>query len=1185
MTSVTQKIPNLIGGISQQPDELMPLGSVRDAVNVIPDVTDGLKKRSGSRLVNPLLTDPRGSWFHFNYADNQKYIGKVNYDGTVHVFSVADGLPVDVSYKDWEYTPDADANNAYPECDQAAQAAARDAWQAKVREYNVANAELNTLINQKQGSITEETVIKYRVEETRIGGTPPDGRYPDDGTRGYKVWRVYEGQIKKSGPDIYLPEELDGYTRERGSRMLSGVTVQEEDGRLLYNVDVFENVFVKNTTASTDYDAEIDAKRAEAQALRREVDNLYAVYIGEAAKCGYEPDDNITRAVIDSSVPPEYLKHELPMQIKHLVVGDTVFFTNPRVPTSMEPESINQQRPTENYIELTTVAANKVYTLKLTDEANKGTSYTVVTKVSVIDNKYETDAESCGTFTDTFDFNDGDKVNLQLRLTLQGTQYLEGDQDSIDDYVCKYIATADILNGGANWQEGDVVEIDFQDRITKVRVEEVERVYDPSARAYIFPPATPAGTDGAVVKADQILQDLSTAIKAVDGAFITQIIGNGLYITHADADYVFSFSTPEGQLMNVVTNEVNNIADLPSQCKGGYVVKIANTDSEYDDYWAKFITEYNGIDGPGVWEETVAPGYTTVINAGSMPHKMTRTAAGKFVVSPIDWEPRNVGDDLTNPRPSFISRPNLDGPRFINKMAFFRNRLCILSGDNVVCSRPGDYYNFFRGSALQLVDNDPIDIAVGSTSSSANAALLDAIEIAEGLLTFTENEQHVLSTDSEVFGPRTARFNRIGTYRFNGQISKYITNPDLTVEGVVRGAHAFSLGNSVGFLSDAGLNSKLMEIYNIGRAAEASANELSKPVSRLVPFGSNAIADSKDNNIIALSRRGTKDVWVYRYFDNDQQRQQSAWFRWKMLGRMLYHCIMDDVYWYVSRANTSSTGVPEDQKQIVSLQRIDLKDELATAFVSDQFAPSDIAGEVDLRDENGQPYQAHLDNYRIAQPSEFTYYQHKDETYFRAPLAYYKDEADAGNLVAYMLSPTQFQRESADYGEDATYYFVKIGSMVPIKVEEDSIGTWFVMKGDWSDTRMMIGYQVEMKVELPTLYPTQTKGTGSSSVTRTDTRSSLTLHRLVVNFGQVGVAESTIKVLGRDTYTEMYECKSMDEYPANEVAFDQVKTQAIPIYANNKNTQITISSTHPSPATINSVEWEGDYTNMYYKRV
>ena len=101
MTGVTQKIPNYIGGISQQPDELMPPGSVRDAVNVLPDVTDGLTKRSGSRLVNPLVTDtPKGKWFHINRDKNEKYIGKINHDGTVEMFNCANGLPVPVLYRD-----------------------------------------------------------------------------------------------------------------------------------------------------------------------------------------------------------------------------------------------------------------------------------------------------------------------------------------------------------------------------------------------------------------------------------------------------------------------------------------------------------------------------------------------------------------------------------------------------------------------------------------------------------------------------------------------------------------------------------------------------------------------------------------------------------------------------------------------------------------------------------------------------------------------------------------------------------------------------------------------------------------------------------------------------------------------------------------------------------------------------
>ena len=54
MTSITQKINSLNGGISQQPDELKIPGQVVTAKNVFPDVTHGLQKRPGSQLVSSL---------------------------------------------------------------------------------------------------------------------------------------------------------------------------------------------------------------------------------------------------------------------------------------------------------------------------------------------------------------------------------------------------------------------------------------------------------------------------------------------------------------------------------------------------------------------------------------------------------------------------------------------------------------------------------------------------------------------------------------------------------------------------------------------------------------------------------------------------------------------------------------------------------------------------------------------------------------------------------------------------------------------------------------------------------------------------------------------------------------------------------------------------------------------------
>ena len=171
------------------------------------------------------------------------------------------------------------------------------------------------------------------------------------------------------------------------------------------------------------------------------------------------------------------------------------------------------------------------------------------------------------------------------------------------------------------------------------------------------------------------------------------------------------------------------------------------------------------------------------------------------------------------------------------------------------------------------------------------------------------------------------------------------------------------------------------------------------------------------------------------------------------------------------------------------------------------------------------------------------------------------------------------------YGEDKDYYFTSIGSAIPIEVVEDFAGTWFVLQGDWGNTRMMMGYTYDMEVHLPTIYPSKTQATNSGPVTTRDTRAYVNLHRLKINFGQNGVMETTLKILGRDDYTELYECKEMDDYPANEVAFEQDRTQVVPVYAKNTDTNIIISSHHPSPCTLFSLEWEGDYGAKWYKSV
>ena len=108
MASITQTVPYYIQGISEQPDHLKKKGQVRDAVNVVPDITDGLVKRPGAQFINQLSGINKGfsnanidmlvegAWFSIDQYD--KYIGRIHTDGTVQIWKASNGQEQIVKY-------------------------------------------------------------------------------------------------------------------------------------------------------------------------------------------------------------------------------------------------------------------------------------------------------------------------------------------------------------------------------------------------------------------------------------------------------------------------------------------------------------------------------------------------------------------------------------------------------------------------------------------------------------------------------------------------------------------------------------------------------------------------------------------------------------------------------------------------------------------------------------------------------------------------------------------------------------------------------------------------------------------------------------------------------------------------------------------------------------------------------
>ena len=139
----------------------------------------------------------------------------------------------------------------------------------------------------------------------------------------------------------------------------------------------------------------------------------------------------------------------------------------------------------------------------------------------------------------------------------------------------------------------------------------------------------------------------------------------------------------------------------------------------------------------------------------------------------------------------------------------------------------------------------------------------------------------------------------------------------------------------------------------------------------------------------------------------------------------------------------------------------------------------------------------------------------------------------------------------------------------------------FTVPGDWSTGTFYIGYLYEYLVHFPTFYLNQTQGQQSKS----DVNSSLIVHRIKLNFGKSGLYETTLQRTGKADYSETYESAALDEYLVSDAPYLPEHIQTVPVYESNKNVKVLLKSSHPAPATLHALSWEGDYSPKNYRRV
>ena len=870
-----------------------------------------------------------------------------------------------------------------------------------------------------------------------------------------------------------------------------------------------------------------------------------------------------------------------PENIQFLSINDTTFVSNRdqtaarKQYTTVGTTGTTQARPSGEehcaFIELTRTENGRQYAANIYDSSSTGNLTTVkrATKIKITGNSFdESDgsgscpgigtevyvatAKSSYSATDNIEHiknvagvtlvaSGQQRKNLVFRATALGQQgispnYQPGGSNTAasgQNYRCSYSLEVVLLHGGEGWEVGDTVRIipehastanssDGQAYIdvSVVEVEDadVKATVSSNGDGLIRPSPTPFDADTAVT-AEAILGSLQTQISnQLSGAGInTKVIGTGLYIFSANP---FTVEVMEDDIMRVFQKTVNDVSRLPVQCRHGYIVKVSNARiSDEDDYYLRFEGE-NNLDGTGSWVECAKPGIHKSLDSATMPlviqrtnitNQNTTTEVATFTIKTYKYADRAVGDETTNPLPTFVGKP-------INKVIFFRNRLAFLAGENVILSRPGTFGqpDFFAESALAVGANDAIDIACGSTFPSE---LFDGIEVNSGLLVFSTNQQFLLSSDAEILNPETAKLRSISTYNYNKDISP------------------ISLGVTIGYVDNSGKFSRFNEVANIRREGEPDVVEPSKIVPTLLKKDIDLLTNSRENSIILFGKTTSRDVLGFRYFNIGDKRQQQAWFKWTFNNGLRYHFIVNDDYYFLDQDGFLQT----------------------LSLVEDDDDVSITQDSVD--------YLIHLDNYTTLAAG--TYDSATNLTTFTNKATWIPDVT--------AVSPVPNKLVVIDVDSSAT----RVGRYAEVTLLGNNPNDDFTLPGNWSTGTFYIGYLYDYQVDFPTIYPTQIQGEKSN----TDVSGTLVLHRLRVHLGKVGLYQTTLTRLGKDPYTEIYESNELDEYQVSDAPYVEEVIRTVPVYEKNINLDFTLKSTHPSPATLRALSWEGSFTPKYYKRV
>ena len=377
--------------------------------------------------------------------------------------------------------------------------------------------------------------------------------------------------------------------------------------------------------------------------------------------------------------------------------------------------------------------------------------------------------------------------------------------------------------------------------------------------------------------------------------FSFQLMNSVIYGEPTDNDPLYTIETGDGagnSSFYALRDTVSDFTKLPYHGLAGVKIKITGAEGDVlSDYWVEFKTD-------GVWEECLAPATSLGLDNTTMPHALINNNDGTFTFKELDWTDRKVGDGDSNSDPSFVGKK-------INNLTFYKNRLGLLAGENLILTENADFFNFFSTTVTQSLDTDAIDIATSGTQVNT---LKNSVSFNESLLLFSDTAQYKLgSTGNTALSPTSAVLNEVSSFEH-----------DANVRPVSAGKFAY-------FAQSRNNNTAIREYYADDNTLTNDGLDITVSVQDLLPTNAYQLisnttedtvvvltADAKDAQTApystgsAVTATNATTMYIYKYFFDKGEKVQTAWSKWEFTGLKILGGVSKDSFIYLL-ANEGTT--------------------------------------------------------------------------------------------------------------------------------------------------------------------------------------------------------------------------------------------------------------------------------------